>query len=121
MAKSPTVRSVETRMAEARQILRNPFLKRHANGRGSDNYVDHGDVLYDLKALKEAAHRPPVPTISFQTDDALAQLTALGFTYVVGIKQPYGLPDYAQAAPRRQPRVRQSPLASRLLAQIPTR
>lgn len=97
MAKQPTRSTIYQRMREARRLGRRPFLATHANGRGSDNwYVDHGGVLYDVKALWAAAHRPSIAPSSFQTYDAVAGFKSLGYATVSGIATPHGLSGDAQ-------------------------
>lgn len=93
MSKPPTRSTIDQRMREARRLGRRPFLDAHAKGRGSDNwYVDHEGVLYDVKALWAAAHRPSIVPTSFQTHNAVAGFKTLGYATVSGIATPHGLP-----------------------------
>jgi hypothetical protein len=104
MPRLPTVRSVQQRMAEARRLGRQSFLNVHANGRGSDNwYVLLDKVYYDIKALWASAHKPPIATTSFQTNDAVKGFEALGFEVVSGVAIPRGLPGDAPASLKDSP------------------
>lgn len=93
MAKPPTRNTIEKRMREARRMGRQAFIDTHANGRGSDNwYVDHQGVHYDLKALRAAAHRPPIAPSTFNTSDAIRGVKRLGLAPIPNIATPRGLP-----------------------------
>jgi len=77
---SPDVISVITKLAEYRTIGEALFLERYASGRRPKaRYFTYEGRLYPAKAVWGAAHKPPIPTRTFRTGEALAGLAVLGF------------------------------------------
>ena len=76
----PNRTSVENAANEYLRIGPEEFLGRYSGGRPPRaHYLRLNDMLFPLKALWAAAHRPPIHTRTFQTYKAHRGLSRLGF------------------------------------------